>query len=50
MKTVVDRDMEAGDYQVTLGQAEIGDLSNGVYFYSLTAGNQKKTMKLMLLH
>jgi len=50
VKTVLDREMDQGEYQVNLGPAEIGDLSNGVYFYSLTAGNQKKTMKLMLLH
>jgi len=50
VKTLVNRDMPEGEYQVNLGPSEIGDLSNGIYFYSLTAGGQKKTMKLMLLH
>lgn len=49
VKTVVDRNMPEGKYEVSLGSAEIGNLSNGIYFYRLTAGSQKKTMKLMIL-
>ena len=43
---LVDEGKIAGDYKVTFNA---GNLSSGIYFYRLTAGNYSQTKKMLLL-
>jgi hypothetical protein len=44
--TLVDEQKEAGSYSVTF---EAGNLSSGIYYYTITAGDFHQTKKLVLL-
>ncbi len=46
VKTLVNKNQKSGDYTITFDGK---DLSSGVYFYQLKAGNQTITRKMMLL-
>ena len=44
--TLVNENLEAGNYEIRF---DTGELSSGIYFYTLTAGDYKKTRKMILL-
>jgi hypothetical protein len=44
--TLINEDQAAGDYRVTFNA---GNLSSGVYFYTMQAGNFSESRKLILL-
>lgn len=46
VSTLVDRELNAGNHKVTFNA---GDLSSGVYFYTINAGEFNATKKLILL-
>ena len=46
LKTLIQENKKAGDYTITFST---DDLSSGIYFYKLTAGEYKSIKKLMLL-
>ena len=46
LKTLVNKQQQSGNYQVIF---DASSLSNGVYYYQLTAGNFVKTRKMILL-
>ena len=43
---IVDRELQAGQYNYTFNAA---DIPSGIYFYTLTAGNNSITKKMILL-
>ena len=47
--TLVNEDKSPGTYEVEFGVAQISNLSSGVYFYQLKAGNFVETKKMVLL-
>jgi hypothetical protein len=47
VKTLVNKEMERGNYKV---EFIASNLSSGVYFYRINAGNFSKTNKMILLH
>ena len=46
IRTLIDNELPEGSYEV---QFDGGNLPSGVYFYTLTAGDHSKTMKMNLL-
>jgi flagellar hook assembly protein FlgD len=51
VRTLVDEEKSPGNYQVIWdGKDQRGDeVSSGIYFYQLKAGNYKETRKMSLL-
>ncbi|MDO8548810.1 MAG: T9SS type A sorting domain-containing protein [Ignavibacteria bacterium] len=54
--TLINEEQSAGEYEVEFsadgGSAyggNVSNLSSGIYFYKITAGNYKATMKMILL-
>jgi hypothetical protein len=46
VKTLVNKKMSAGNHQALINSSE---LSSGIYFYTLLAGNFRDTKKMILL-
>ena len=46
--TLVNKELHAGEYNIPFDASGL-NLSSGVYFYSLKAGNHSLTKKLLLL-
>lgn len=49
VKSIEEGKQRAGIYSLTIGSRELGEVSSGVYFYTLKAGGFSDTKKMMLL-